>query len=567
MRGSPGLTRSIALILAVWALTTLAGLGSTSLSEPDEPRFAEATRQMFLRHDFLTPYFNGVPRFEKPILFYWMQAAAFAVLGPTETAARLPAALSGLGVLLLTFLIGDRLATRRAALTGTLVLATTFRFAVWSRQGLTDMPVLFWTMAALYGFLRALEPDGTRRHAFGAWAAIGLGALTKGPAAILAPMVLTLYVLASGQWREARRLHITSGLLLAAAIALPWYCWMAWLHGRSFGDFAILHEVVARYGYSDTAFPTTPRGYFWYLQVYPGDAAPWTLFVVAAIGWAFWQFRTFTDETRRAVLFLLIWFFAIIVIFSTSRFKVTHYILPAYPAAALLAGLVLDRLFSRASDVPAWLWRVPFVFTTVVMAALCGLLAAFLHRVFGTPWIDVGMLLPVAFGGTALAMMVYGLAGRREEAVSSLVAGLAAGTAFLAVHTAPQELQPYQPIRALGERVALLASPGSKVGLSGRLGGPGLIFYSRHDITWLDNGEQISAFLHGDGERFCVISQADFDAIPEPQAMGLEIVERGSFFNVRLKTLFESRPNVTGRSMLLVTNRRRIAGEAAQRRG
>ncbi len=146
------------------------------------------------------------------------------------------------------------------------------------------------------------------------------------------------------------------------------------------------------------------------------------------------------------------------------------------------------------------------------------------------------------------------------------MAGLAAGTAFLAVHTAPQELQPYQPIRALGERVATLAGPGSKVGLSGRLGGPGLIFYSRHDITWLDSGEQISAFLRGDGERFCVISQADFDAIPEPQAMGLEIVERGSFFNVRLKTLFESRPDVTGRSMLLVTNRRRAADEAAQRR-
>jgi 4-amino-4-deoxy-L-arabinose transferase-like glycosyltransferase len=543
------------VIVAVWALTTLAGLGSTSLSEPDEPRFAEATRQMFLRGDFLTPYFNGVPRFEKPILFYWMQAPAFALLGPTETAARLPAALSGLGVLFLTFLIGERLMARRAALTGTLVLATTFRFAVWSRQGLTDMPVLFWMMTALYGFLRALEPEGARRHALLAWAAIGLGALTKGPVVILPLIVLALYGLASGQWREARRLHIVPGLLLAAAIALPWYGLMARLHGRGFSDFAIGYEMVARYGYSSTTFPTTPRGFFWYFQVYPGDAAPWTLFVVGSIGWTLWRLRTFTEDTKRAVLFLLIWFFAIVLVFSTARFKVTHYILPAYPAAALLAGLVLDRIFARASDVPAWLWRVPFALTTVVMAALCGLTAALLHRVFGTPWIDAGMLLPMTFGVSALAMTAYGLTGRRREAVYSLVGGLAAATAILAVRTAPHELQRYQPIRALGERVAALAAPGSKVGLAGRLGGPGLIFYSRHDITWLDSVEQISEFLRGDGDRFCVMSQADYDALRSRPSMRLEILDRGSFFNVRLKTLFEPRPNVAGRPMLLVVNR------------
>ena len=149
-------------IAAVWALTTVAGLGSTSLAEPDEPRFAEATRQMFVRSDFLTPYFNGVPRFEKPILFYWMQAPAFALLGPTETAARLPGAVCTLGVLVLTFLLGERLLTRRAALAGTLILATTFRFAIWSRQGLTDMPVLFWMMLALYGFSKAVGVEKSR---------------------------------------------------------------------------------------------------------------------------------------------------------------------------------------------------------------------------------------------------------------------------------------------------------------------------------------------------------------------------------------------------------------------
>jgi 4-amino-4-deoxy-L-arabinose transferase-like glycosyltransferase len=571
MSGGSERRRALLVIAAVWALTTLAGLGSTSLSEPDEPRFAEATRQMFLRGDFLTPYFNGAPRFEKPILFYWMQAPAFALLGPTETAARLPAAICALGVLLLTFLVGERLLTRRAALVGTLILATTFRFAVWSRQGLTDVPVLFWMMAALYWFAKSMplgtgpNPHGSwglspterglRRDALLAWAALGLGALTKGPVAVLPLAIIGAYLGVTQQLYLMRRLHVVPGLLIAAAIALPWYLWMAWLHGRGFVDFALGYEVVARYGYSSTTFPTSPRSFFWYFQIYPGDAAPWTFFIVFAIGWSIWRLRSFATDTRRAVVFLLIWFFAILLVFSTAKFKVTHYILPAYPAASLLAGLLLDRLFARSADAAAWLWRVPFALTTAIVAILAVVLGAFLHRVFQTPWLDAGMLMPLALGAAAIAMSVYGSQGAREQATLTLVGGLALAMAILAVHVAPRELQRYQPIRALGKRVAALADADTRVGLAGRLGGPGLIFYSRHNIEWLDSIDQIAAFLRGPGTRFCVISQSDLDTLSRDPSLPLEIVDRGSFFNVRLKALLEPRPNIEGRPMLLVTRR------------
>jgi 4-amino-4-deoxy-L-arabinose transferase-like glycosyltransferase len=544
--------RPVIVIVLVWLAASAIGLGTTSLWEPDEPRFAEATRQMLLRGDFLTPYFNGVPRFEKPILFYWMQLPTFVVLGPTETAARLPAAVTGLGCLLLTYAIGRRYFSDRAALAASLVLATTFRFAVWTRQGLTDVPVLCWMLAALYCFLRAVEDERPRGMALLGWMAIGLGALTKGPVIVLPLLVLGGYLVWSKQLASLGRLRPITGGVIAAAIAVPWYAWMAWLHGRAFVNFALGYEVIARYGYSATEFPSAPRSFAWYLQIYPGDAAPWTLFILVGMGCALWRWRTLDVRTARGVALACIWFAVVFVVFSSARFKVPHYILPAYPAAALLTGLFLDRAFDRAR--PGWLWHVPAALTGTLAAAFGGLIALFLHRVFRTPWIDVGMFVPVAIGGGGLGMLALSALGRRAEAFYALVGGLALATAVLAIYTAPHDLQRYQPIRALGTRVAQIAGPDDRVAIYGRLGGPGLIFYGRHDVEWIDDPARASQFLAGSGRRFCVIPERDLMLVRQVHPAPLTVVERGTFFNVRLKQLFDEHQTADERPMLLVTN-------------
>ena len=149
------------MVAGVCALTLFAGLGRAALWEPDEARYAEATRQMLARGDFLTPWYNDAPRFEKPILFYWMQLPFVAALGSTELAARLPVALSASGCVVLTWLIGARLFGATAAWLAALVLATSFRFVMFAHQGLTDIPALLFELIALYAFLRAdAHPSG-----------------------------------------------------------------------------------------------------------------------------------------------------------------------------------------------------------------------------------------------------------------------------------------------------------------------------------------------------------------------------------------------------------------------
>jgi 4-amino-4-deoxy-L-arabinose transferase-like glycosyltransferase len=541
------------VITLVWLATSAAGLGSTSLWEPDEPRYAEATRQMLLRGDMLTPYFNGSPRFEKPILFYWMQVAAFVVFGVTEMAARLPSAVAGLGCLLLTYAIGRRYFAGRAALSGTLVLATTFRFVVWTRLGLPDMLVIFWMLGALYCFLRALEDEPYRpRVALIGWAAVGLGTLTKGPVIVIPLLTVAAYVLWTRQHASVHRLRPWVGALLAAAIGLPWYLWMVWQHGRTFVDFAIGHELLERYASSSAAFSTPPRSVLWYPRIYLGDAAPWTLFVVAAAAWAVVQQRTFDDRTGRGVALVAIWFVTVFILFVPSRFKMPHYILPAYPASALLTGLFVDRAFSR--QISERLWRILVFATAISVLVLAAVLAVLLHRAFDTPWIGIGMLLPCALGAAGVGMLALDLMRRPAPAFHTFVAGLACAVAIFALYTAPHDLQQYQPIRGLSQRVTSLAAPGDRVGIYGRLGGPGLIFYGQHDIEWLDDPAQASRFLSGPGRRLCIIPATEFDLIRRIHPAPLTVIERGALFTIQLRRLRRGKP-LEERSLLLVSNR------------
>lgn len=542
-------------MVVVWLATSLFGLGSLSFAEPDEPRFAEATRQMFARHDFLTPYFNGVPRFEKPILFYWMQAVTFAAVGPGETAARLPAALAGLGCLLLTFAIGRRLLGETAAVAGAVVLGTTFRFVVWTRQGLTDIPVMFFTVAALYAWIRALdEPARSPVFALAGWVAIGLAALTKGPVAVLPVLIVAAYLILTRQWSGFRRWHLPSGVLVALVIALPWYAWMTWLHGHAFVDFALGYEVFARYGYPGATFPSANRSFLWYAAIYPGDAAPWTLFIAAGVALAAWRFRRANLVEQRALVFLATWFVTIFVVFASAQFKVTHYILPAYPAASLFAGYLVDRAISQREPTPGVFWQVPFAITVAALAVIGGVLALFMHRVFGTAWLSDGMVGPFVLAVAIVAAVVLALRGRRFEAFSALAGGVAIATASLAVITAPRDLQRYQPMRALGERVSALAPPGDRIGLYGRFGGSSLIYYGRHNIVWLDAPEQAAEFLSATRRRFLVIPEADFKAVDAVYDPPLHVIERGTFFNVRLRRLFDEGIETEDRPMLLVSN-------------
>jgi 4-amino-4-deoxy-L-arabinose transferase-like glycosyltransferase len=543
--------RDCALLILVCAVTMFVGLGNTALWEPDEPRFAEATRQMFTRGDFLTPWFNNSPRFEKPILMYWMQVPFVATLGATETAFRLPSAIAGLCTVLLIYSLGAHLVSPRTGLIAGLSLATTMRFVVYARQGLTDIPATAFVTLTIYGFVRALdEPVQSRRYALLAWIGVAGAALTKGPVAVLGLLVVLLFALIYVRTPVWRRLHVVPGLLLAAAMVLPWFVFMITKHGRAFVDVAIGHEVVARYLSSD--FPGRDRGPLFFWTVWPGDGAPWSLLCTSAFVWMAWRWRVLEAPVRRGAALAALWFLTVLVVFSFSQYKLPHYIIPAYPAMALLVGIFADAYLARRA-VPSPLWTVPMYIIGLALIGLAFLLSLLLQRAFDLPLNDAAFVLPVALVLGGIAILVAQFMQRELRALGALVAIIVFAYGYIGLVIAPQELRKFQPVPSLAHVVRHVSAPNQPVAVLGTYAMPGLVFYAGRPVVALREREEVIDFLSSPGPHICVLARSDYDAIRGSMPPAHVIAGEGDVFSVRMSRLLESEPERKTNTLLVVT--------------
>jgi 4-amino-4-deoxy-L-arabinose transferase-like glycosyltransferase len=323
----------VLLLAAVLALGF--DLGGYPLFDPDEGRNAEVAREMAASNDYVLPHFDGLPYLDKPIVYFAAAAASIEVLGPTETAARLPAYLFTLATLIVVvWFVRRRWGTDAGWLAG-LALATTPLVLAYARTTIMDSALAFCTTLAILAFW-------DERPVL-AWAAIGLGAITKGPVAILIPLAtLVPYSLLTGQ--KVRRLFPLAGLGVFALVALPWF--LAVSHRvPEFPHYVFVRETFERV--------TTKRFHrtapFWYyLPIMPIAAFPW---IVPALGrvknwrWA-WLARRVNPQAREAV-FLACWVLGPLLFFTLNQSKLPQYVLPLMPPFALAAARVLTRQASE----------------------------------------------------------------------------------------------------------------------------------------------------------------------------------------------------------------------------
>jgi 4-amino-4-deoxy-L-arabinose transferase-like glycosyltransferase len=363
--------RSTYLGLAAFAAVLwLATLSLRPLFNTDEGRYAEIPREMLSGGDWVIPHLNGLAYVEKPPLQYWATALSLRVLGQNEFGARLYTALCALAAVLIVALTASRLWGAAAGWRAGALLASMLLFLVMGQLLTLDMSLTWYMTLALVGFLRAQlhaqrvsrsaareggsqpgreAPDvatlGSKRERgwmLLAWIATAFGVLTKGlVAAALPAAVLILYSLYARDWSPWRRLHASVGLPLFLAIAIPWY-WLAAQRLPDFLQFFFVHEHLARY-----LTPSADREEAWWFfgAVFLLGSMPWTLAALRALfqGWR----RPSPGAAFNAKLFLRIWALFVCLFFSVSSSKLIPYILPAFPALALLTADLPTDVFER----------------------------------------------------------------------------------------------------------------------------------------------------------------------------------------------------------------------------
>jgi 4-amino-4-deoxy-L-arabinose transferase-like glycosyltransferase len=332
-----------AALAALIALLWLATLTARPLFNPDEGRYAEIPREMQSGGDWVIPHLNGLAYIEKPPLQYWATALSFRLLGPSEFAARLYSALTALGTILLAWLAARRLWGPDAGWRAAAVLSGMLMFVVLGQLLTLDMSLTFYMTLSLAAFLSAQQAAQPRRWMLLAWAATGLGVLTKGLVAAAIPAaVLILYSLYSRDASPWHRLYARWGLPLFLAITVPWH-WLAARRLADFLEFFFVHEHVARY-----LTPIADRQEPWWFfgGVFLAGSMPWTLPALRVLGGG-WRRGLVPPAAFNPTLFLWIWAVFIGVFFSLSDSKLMPYILPLMPALALLIAALPARTLER----------------------------------------------------------------------------------------------------------------------------------------------------------------------------------------------------------------------------
>lgn len=397
--------RDILLLTALLGLVFGFALGHRALWHPDEGRYVEIPREMVQSGDYVTPRLNGVKYFEKPVLFYWLQAGAIKVFGLKEWAMRLWPVLFAIMGCLAVYAAGRKLYDRRTGLLAAAVLATTPLYYFLGRTVTLDMAVASLLTLALLAFLLGTrEPAGpSRRNYFWAFYALAaLATLTKGLIGIVIPaMVIGTWILILNEWRLLKSIYLPSGLILFLLIAAPWHL-AASNANPEFAHFYFIHEHFQRY-LSKVHDRYQPAWFF--IPVLIAGFFPWTAYLAQAFRQSLpvsWRAR----QENREGLYLLLWVLLPFIFFSISDSKLIPYILPIMPPLALLSARFLARRWveSSTNNLRTGTW-ILLALGVLLVAALVFLpqstpdrpRVAEYTRVFGGyAWVILGSLLATA---------------------------------------------------------------------------------------------------------------------------------------------------------------------------
>lgn len=374
------------ILLILSAALIFADLGTNKLIPYDEAIYAKVSQNILKTDDWATlSWKTGQPWFEKPPLYFWLSAFFLSFLPNfPELAVRLPSAMFGLSSVLLIYFFGKKLYGKVAGFISGLCLLTTFHFLYYSRLGMLDVACTFFITLSLYFyFFASREAEKVKPILSGIF--IGLAVMTKGVVGIL-PLIIVFVCELTHLFRlilRDRRLFMnklavaTVRLLViflaSALVFLPWHVIAHRLHGQAFVNDYFGYHVLDR-ATLETENKTGPV--YWYLIVMKVSMRLWFIVLIPAFFFA--VLKLIKSKSERSEIFaILVWFLVILISFSLSKTKLVWYIMPIYPAAALLIGYfyssvinLLDFKLSKLKYISSFFLKAALVYLTMSIALL-----------------------------------------------------------------------------------------------------------------------------------------------------------------------------------------------------
>jgi len=549
-------------LLGICLLTFFAGLGSPAITDSDEAFYAESAREMVESGDWLTPHFNYVYRFEKPILYYWLAASAYLVAGVGETTARFPSALAGLGLTLLVFVSARRWYDVSTGLLAGVITASSFGYVIMARQALPDLTLAFFVTLAIWAALVAYrEPSpGEQEPAYNsrsrtAWVALSaVGAagaiLTKGPVGIALPVLVVGPLLVLDHWAGRARAGVRMTdlalfTIIVLALAAPWFLGMALVHGPAYLDRFFIAENFDRFA---TPRYNDPRPLWYYAPIVIGGMLPWSPFMLLWLPSIARGLLRGLAGCTNTVRFGW-WAAAPLLFYSLSVGKQPRYILPILPPLAiLLAHAIRSRSVGCDRD------HLLSVCTGITGGILC-LIAWLVYRaaplfVEWAPVWTVGVSVIIGLAGVGVLLCI---ARPRWIPVAVLTASILVSLGVHIVLLSSPETAPVQRVAEIVKTARQNDEPYGRYQALHR----NLIFYTQAAFLELGMEQAVTDFLRSP-ERVITVLPAETVSRLEAQGLLLRRLGEVRYLNIgglTLATLLDPDPDRHLHRLVVVVNR------------
>ncbi len=443
LRARAGAPALLAVALLVLGGSWFALSGFRPLYNPDEGRYAEISREMLASGDWVIPRLDGLVYIEKPPLQYWATAVAYALFGASDWSARLYTALCGLATVLVTAGLAYRLWGAAAAWRSGIMLASSLMVLLLSHQLTLDMSLTLYTTGILAAFCLAQEEGVAFRARRGwmvlAWASAAGAFLTKGLiAGVLPVLTLIAYSVLHRDPKPWMRLAPLPGFALFAALALPWFV-LIQHRLPSFFDFFIVREHFQRYL---TRIEARYEPWWFFMVILALGSLPWVVPAARALagGWRAAMPRGRFDARR----FLWVWCVVVFVFFSASDSKLIPYILPMFPALALLMGSAAEsrlRADLRAAGTGLAIAGVAIALAAALLPRLMHL-PALMHHPERAPYFlairaPLAVIALIAVVGGAIVRGLRGGSLALTAGIGATAYGIFIGMAWIARLLAP----------------------------------------------------------------------------------------------------------------------------------